>query len=111
MTTDSIKKTPSKETLWRQRILGWQKSGGSQKDFCVRHGLKLATFQYWRRKLKTEPPSGSRLRLVPIQDHEALPSSITAPQTLRITVADVVFDITSDLDPGTLAGFVAALRG
>lgn len=38
-----------------------QSSGLSQKHFCAARGIKCATFQYWKRKLKNDnniEPSG-----------------------------------------------------
>lgn len=39
-----------KAVAWRRRMLQWQRSGLSQSAFCRRHGLAIATFQYWRKR-------------------------------------------------------------
>ena len=104
--TDATRSRNTKENLWRQRIRGWQASGSSQVDYCRQHGLKLATFQYWRRRLK-DSSKASRLRLVPIQEEGRQPAPV---QAIRVTVAGVVLEANSDLDPRILAGFVSALR-
>jgi hypothetical protein len=49
----------SKHSYWQQHIDTWRQSGQSQQRYCQTHGLALATFGYWRRKLKkgsTEKP-------------------------------------------------------
>ncbi len=51
-------RTTSKVRYWQHNIESWQKSGVSQKDYCCTHGLALATFSYWRRKLKDQSPAG-----------------------------------------------------
>lgn len=38
----------------------WRQSGLSQRAFCEREGVRLATFSYWRTKeLQTPPPKPS----------------------------------------------------
>lgn len=44
-----------KRTVWQQHIDNWLESQLSQKDFCQKHNLILATFGYWRTKLKQKP--------------------------------------------------------
>ena len=41
-----------KPSFWQQHIDDWCQSGQSQQRYCQTHGLALATFGYWRRKLK-----------------------------------------------------------
>lgn len=36
-------------------IDAWQRSGLSQKLFCFQRGISLATFAYWRRRLRELP--------------------------------------------------------
>lgn len=48
------------EQFWRQHIDNCQASSLSQKDYCCTHGLALATFSYWKRKLqKHENPKSA----------------------------------------------------
>ncbi len=42
---------------WRQLIDEQAASGLSQKAFCGQRGIPLASFGYWKRKLRAEPPS------------------------------------------------------
>ena len=46
--------TPEKERFWLDRIADWKASALSQQEYCRRNELALATFGYWRRKLKPE---------------------------------------------------------
>lgn len=41
-----------KRKFWQQHIISWQSSGQSQQAYCREHGIALATFGYWRHKLK-----------------------------------------------------------
>ena len=50
---------------WQQHIDEWLPSGLSQQDYCSRHGISLASFGYWRRKLKRNESAKPRFyRLV-----------------------------------------------
>ena len=42
----------SKQTFWQLHIDAWCQSDQSQQCYCQAHDLALATFGYWRRKLK-----------------------------------------------------------
>jgi transposase len=46
----------SKQSQWSAHVQGWQASGVSQAGYCRTHGLSLASFGYWRRKLAGEAP-------------------------------------------------------
>ncbi len=49
-------------------VAEWQAGGLSQKEFCGRHDIKLATFAYWRKKCKTEELTSPEIGF-----HEILP--------------------------------------
>ena len=40
-----------KQTWWQHHIANWESGDQSQSDYCELHGLKLATFGYWRTRL------------------------------------------------------------
>ena len=40
----------SKEKVYFKHIEGWLHSGLSREAYCKKHGLKLSTFGYWRKK-------------------------------------------------------------
>lgn len=45
------KRNSRKEQYWRYHVDSWRESGRSQKAYCSSHGLALATFGYWKRKI------------------------------------------------------------
>lgn len=59
-----MKSSNQLESKWRSLIRGWERSGETQVKYCRRQGIALATFQYWRKKLK-EKGAGSFIELVP----------------------------------------------
>ena len=50
------KESPSarkqKRAFWQDHINNWQSSGQTQRAYCLSNGIALATFCYWRHKLK-----------------------------------------------------------
>jgi hypothetical protein len=44
------KKTNAAE--WRKRIDSWETSGKTRSEFCREQGIRVSTFDYWRKKLK-----------------------------------------------------------
>jgi hypothetical protein len=42
----------SKQESWKRHIENWKESSLTQKQYCIQHQLKLATFQYWKSKLE-----------------------------------------------------------
>jgi len=86
----------TKEELWQERITEWQRSRETQRAFCQRHHLTLATFKYWRDKiikkeqsrfaevLTTKPTpfevllsNGTSIRVPTTFDPEALKTLVT----------------------------------
>ena len=56
----------------RRRLLArYERSGLSQKAFCLRHGVALSTLQYWRRRARDT-------------DQEPTPSFVEIPQVTGI---------------------------
>lgn len=41
----------SKRVQWQTHVEAWRASGLSQSAYCREHGLSLASFGYWRRRL------------------------------------------------------------
>lgn len=51
----------------RQLLARYERSGLSQKAFCLRYGVALSTLQYWRRRARDT-------------DQEPIPSFVEIPQ-------------------------------
>lgn len=49
----------TKSELWQQHLDNQMDSGLSQTEYCEQHDIKVATLQYWRKKLK--PVSAKKL--------------------------------------------------
>jgi len=102
----------AKEIFWRNHFDSWKASALSQQEYCRQHQLALATFGYWRRKLKDS--SAIKPRFYPL----ALPPKIAASDngairsSLRLTLCDNRFaiEIDEDFSPAALQLLVRALE-
>jgi transposase-like protein len=98
---------PRKEQLWRRRILLWQRSGLSVRDFCDQHDLNPAGFYRWRRFLRqreTNTPTFLPVRLVPDPEPQPTPClEILLNGRRRLRVPD-------GFDPLTLRQLLAVLE-
>lgn len=51
MEPDNTQSNTSKQKHWRNHISCWRKSGLTQRQYCLRQGIAISTFSYWKRKL------------------------------------------------------------
>ena len=42
--------------FWRKHIQQWQRSGGTQSQYCQEHDLSVSAFHWWQRKLRERNP-------------------------------------------------------
>jgi len=83
-----------KSNLWQQHIEGWKTSGLTQGIYCQQNAISLASFGYWRTRLKRVPPdkNGGEIeaRFLPVQlmstRHDPL-LTLRTPQNLSIDVS------------------------
>lgn len=72
---------PVKEAFWRGVFQEWEVSGIGQKAFCDRRGLKLTTFEYWRKEISrrdAETKSGDT-STSPSSSTKASPAPVSPP--------------------------------
>lgn len=43
---------------WRALMRAYSRSQETRKQFCTRHGVALSTFDWWRRRLRQDSPTG-----------------------------------------------------
>jgi len=93
----------------RQLLDRYERSGLSQKAFCLRQGVALSTLQYWRRRARDT-------------DQEPTPSFVEIPQVTgmarALSVEAAVFielpggvrlEVPAGTDPQWLSGLVRAM--
>ena len=82
------KRLTAKGRLWNKHIQGWQRTNITQTQYCNKHGLSIAAFRWWRRRLKiTTPqvkqPSGQVNSITPFAE---------LPVPIRITPSNNAYD-------------------
>ncbi len=50
------KRLTAKGRIWNKHILRWQGTNTTQTQYCNKHGLSIAAFRWWKRKLKNVTP-------------------------------------------------------
>jgi hypothetical protein len=91
-----------KASLWQQRIEGWETSGLTQWMYCQQHDISLASFGYWRTRLKRIQPNKNsqqiETRFLPVQ----LMSSRHDPSLTIRTAQNLSIDVAAGFDPQLL---------
>lgn len=107
-----------KAAQWKRWIQRWEASGLSQANFCRDHGLKLATFGYWRKKFPAKPgtkPKG-RLRLVPVGEVDQQPQSTQSSkqelpsQIITVEVNGATIRLDADFNTEALKRLLSVLK-
>lgn len=82
-----------KHQFWQRHIEAWLQSQQTQKDYCNQHNLTLASFGYWRTRLKRKPLPDKKL--IPIAVSKSFACvSIFLPTGVRLEVpAPLLADI------------------
>ena len=78
---------------WQQHIEAWQTSELTQPAYCQQQKISLATFGYWRTRLKKQPitdgSQDSSVRFLPVQlatQHSSV--TLRTPQGISIDLSD-----------------------
>ena len=111
-----------KQQIWLGRILRWQRSQLTIRDFCARHRFSVASFYCWKRVLAERglfPPTDSAAAQ-PIADANpttplfvaaTFAGTAVAPQPLEIVLPDgLAVRVAAGFDAATLRRLLALLR-
>ena len=55
------KRLTAKGCFWKKHIQYWQKANITQTQYCNKHGLSIAAFRWWRRRLSNTTAQESPL--------------------------------------------------
>src|SRR5262245_32843048 len=117
---------PIREKFWRRTIRQQRRSGLSVRAFCLREGLKVGAFRWWRQALArrdreasaTAPDDrdGEPTEVVPtflpvrLVDLETLPARPSPPLEIVLPTGPIV-RVHPGFDPRTLGQVLAVLEG
>ena len=97
---------------WRELVEGWQRSGLTQREYCERHGISVASLVRWRDILRRQrsdkqTDSGQALQLLPVQLVEAG----NAVRTLTLVLNDGLrIELPDDFNVSVLQRLLGVLR-
>jgi hypothetical protein len=108
------KKYSTKQSFWQHHMDGWHQSGLSQQRYCQRNDLALATFGYWRRKLREGCTEKPRFYPLIVSEHCSFGKETDQHQGtgLRVVLGDNRFTIEIDdhFSPAVLRDLVTTLE-
>ena len=101
-----------KRTRWRKYNEAWQQSGLSQQNYCQENGIALATFGYWRRKLKSKQPEKPRFYplIVPTEEPAVREDPQTALLRLVLGKQRFIIEIGDSFSPAVMQKLVSELE-
>jgi hypothetical protein len=98
---------------WTVIVGEFERSNQSVERFCMKRGIRPATFKWWRWRLRDSsgspgasfaPSSNDEVRLVPV-DVVGLSARVSSRAHVEIAFADMAVRV----EPGTDAAYVASL--
>ncbi len=117
---------PIREKFWRRTIRQQQRSGLPVRAFCLREGLKVGAFRWWRQALgrrdreasltaadgRDREPTEAAPPFLPVRvvELEAVSPRPTAPIEIVVPTGPTV-RVCSGFDPRTLGQVLAVLEG
>ena len=122
------RRDPAREKLWRRTIREQERSGLAVRAFCVKEGLKVCNFLWWRRELNRRdressgslPDSSVKEPAEPSAAHVFLPVRVvdaefapprTAPPIEIVLNGGPTVRVPAGFDPRTLGDVLAVLEG
>ena len=103
----SLSKRENNRQRWFKRITDWQQSELSQKAYCERHHLGLASFQRWRRLFMQEEveKDPAPVTFLPINLKETHRAALTIRIDERLCI-----EVPTGFDPNTLQQVIQVLQ-
>lgn len=114
MEADNTQSNSSKQNHWGNHISCWKKSGLTQRQYCLRHGIAISTFSYWIRKFgkKAENPGSTRFYPLTVKGNSASFSKKGFHTGIRLSLCNDKFkiDLEKEFSQTTLKRLIATLE-
>lgn len=111
--------TKGRRAFWEQAVKEQGESGLTGLDWCGDHGVAVAAFYRWRKKLTVEPatcapaaPTSSEVEWLPIEPRDPLdstPSRTHSSSGVTLRIGSVYVEIVTGFDHQALADVLAVL--
>jgi hypothetical protein len=94
---------------WTSQVLRWKRSGLTQKEYCIKGGISVERFGYWKRSLDSESQNGAR-SLVAVPTKTVSSALFTARPALGLVVDERYrVEIPDTFSPSTLEAVLQVL--
>lgn len=99
--TNAARRRSARE--WRTLIRTQSRGDETRTQFCARHGVALSTFDWWRRRLRTEIAAPAAPRVLPAEPICATPLFVElAPHVTPTPATAPSWEIELDLGAGVV---------
>ena len=99
----------SKAAFWSKRVRAFERSGLRRRAWCDRHGVALATLDYWRHRLRAAVPMSQSLVPIVVTNAPSLRST-SAPGVIELEFAGVRMRADAGVDAAWLCNVLRGLR-
>jgi len=97
---------------WQFHMDSWERSDISQKEYCLRNGIKYLTFINWRKQLKKESKN-NKPRVVQLKDKiniNSLVKSSKSSSMIKISFGEFHIEFDPHVSLESLTGIIRALK-
>ena len=106
----------SKAALWADRILAFQESGLSRKDWCQQNGIPQSTLSYWIRKIQSEDIGAEGVSdlvfaRLPMEMELDVPIHTGSPPVTILLPENIRIEVGADCPARLMAALLQALKG
>ena len=97
---------------WQFHMDSWERSDVSQREYCLKNGVKYKTFLYWRKQLKNVS-SNNKARVVQLKDKININSLIKSSKSssmIKINFGEFNIEFDSYVSLESLTGIIRVLK-
>lgn len=104
---------------WQCHLSEWEQSGITQSGYCIKNGLNLRTFQYWRRKF-TNPrqrdilsEDNSMVKVVQLQQEKISKGQINIPKSgsgIKLQIGNIFIELDNHFSQDALSRLIKVLK-
>ena len=108
----SVSKRKQNREKWQFHMDSWERTDVSQKEYCLRNGVKYKTFLYWRKQLKKESKN-IKPRVIQIKDKININSLIRSKESssmIKINFGEFNIEFDPHVSLEALTGIIKALK-
>ncbi len=97
---------------WQFHMDSWERSDVSQKEYCLRNGIKYLTFVNWRKQLKKESKN-NKAQVIQLKEKININSLIKSKESsskIKISFGEFHIEFDFNIPLESLTGIIKALK-